>query len=242
MQTLLKFQFFEIIKIFVLYFYRVLSCNSVKIMESSHQLLGGYFSKPIDIRRFKTENTYKINQIKLSKITDRTIITKLKSISPNVDLSNLINEMKQCEAKLQKHNYQEIFDSPDILNARCIPPIYDTVNSDLQILKVVKSDLYQTKRLRLYSPPPIFTPRGFIVPGQTLLITVSLYYPFHWVKDQEQDEAVIPHFNEAIQFYDTQTLHDLKRAFRCVNVDSEISGDISENPHKPLGNLNFKLG
>lgn len=203
-------------------------------MEFSHDFLGGYFSKPINLRRFKTENMYEMQQIKMSKVTNRTILDKLKSINPNADLSNLVNEMRSCEAELQKYDFQNVFDSPDTLGARCLLPIYDTITSDLRTLKVVNSDLYQTKRTKMYAPHPAFTPRGNIVPGQTLLITVSLYYPFHWV-NQDVDEAVIPHCKNAIQFYDTQTLKDLKQGFHCENVDSEISGDISEKLHKPLG-------
>lgn len=205
-------------------------------MEFSHNFLGGYFSKPINLRRFQAENTYEVQQIKMSKVTNRTILAKLKSINPDVDLSNLVSEMRSCEAELQKYDFQNVFDSPDTLSARCLLPIYDTITSDLRTLKVVNSDLYQTKRTKMYAPHPTFTPRGNIVPGQTLLITLSLYYPFHWV-NQDVDEAVIPHCKNAIQFYDTQTLKDLIQGFNCENVDSEISGDISEKIHKPLGRL-----
>lgn len=205
-------------------------------MDFSDKLFGAYISDPINLRRFKMENPHSFHQTKLSKITNRSIIAKVQSINPNLDLSNALDDIKLFEEKLKKYNFQNLFNSPDALNARCLLPIYDTVNNDLQVLKVVKSDLYQTKRIKMYAQPPLFTPRGYIVPGQSLLITVSLYYPFHWAKDQEPDEAVIPHFNEAIQFHDAQTLRDVKQAFRCENENSEISGDISENPNKPFGN------
>lgn len=208
-------------------------------MEFSNNFLGGYCSKLINLRHFKEENAITTRQIKLSKVNNRVILAKLKSINPEVDLSNLLNEMNQCESKLEKHNFQNFFDSPDVICARSLLPIYDTIDSDLETLKVAKSDLYQRKRTKLYTLPPIFTPRGNIIPGKTLLITISFYYPFHWLKDQFPDEAVIPHCKKTIQFYETQTLHDLKRAFQCENVDSEISGDISLDPHKPFGN--FKL-
>lgn len=209
-------------------------------MEFSNNFLGGYFSELINIKRFKTENAFTPqNSIKMSKINDRTILTKLSSINPDIDVSNILNEMNHCKTILEKHNFQEIFDSPDTLSARYLLPIYDNITSDLNTLKITKSDLYQTKRTKLYVPLPTFTPRGNIVPGQTLLITISLYYPFHLINDQLPDEAVIPHCKDAIQFYDTQTLRHLKHAFKCENVDSEISGDISEDPHKPLGNLKF---
>lgn len=209
-------------------------------MEFSNNFLGGYFSKPINIKRFKTENRFTAEtNIKMSKINDRTILSKLSSINPDVDLSNIRNEMLHCKTILEKHNYQEIFDSPDTINARYLLPIYDNITSDLQTLKVVNSNLYQIKRTKSYVPLPTFTPRGNIVPGQTLLITISLYYPFHLINDQILDDAVIPHCKDSIQFYDTQTLRHLKHAFKCENVDSEISGDISDNPHKPFGNLKF---
>lgn len=206
-------------------------------MEFSNKVLGCYSSKLINIRQFKTENAYEVNQIKMSKINDRTVHTKLKSINPEIDLSNLENEMKQCDTELQKYNFQDVYDSPDTLNSRCLLPIYDVINSDLKTLKVVKSDLYQTKRTKLYTPLPTFTPRGNIVPGHTLLITISFYYPFHWMRNQAPDEAVIPNCKDVIQFYETQTLEDLKQALKCENINSEISGDISESPHKPLGNF-----
>ncbi|XP_050434927.1 snRNA-activating protein complex subunit 3-like [Adelges cooleyi] len=203
-------------------------------MEFSNELLGGYSSKLINIRQFKTENAYEMHPIKVSKVTERKIFAKIQSINPNADISSLQNEIKLCEAKLQKLNFQDFFDSPDSLNARCLFPIYDTATGDLQTLKKKKSDLYQTKRTRIYSPLPNFTPRGNIVPGQTVLITISVYHPFHWVSDQDPDEAVIPHCNDSIQFHETQTLRDIKQAIKCGNEDSEISGDISECPHKPF--------
>lgn len=208
-------------------------------MEFSNKVRGCYTSKPINIRRFKTENAYDVNQIRMSKINDRTVHAKLKSINPEIDLSNIENEMKQCETELQKYNFQNVYDSPDTIYSRCLLPIYDEINSDLNSLKVVKSDLYQIKRTKSYTPLPTFTPRGNIVPGHTLLITVSFYYPFHWMRDQTPDEAVIPNCKDVIQFHETQTLEDLKQAFKCENVNSEISGDISESPHKPLGNFIF---
>lgn len=206
-------------------------------MEISQTFLGGYVTKPINIRNFKTENSYTSDSVKLSKVNERTIMAKLKSINPNVDLANLSDEITHCEIELQKYNFQSLFDSPDTINARCLLPIHDEITSNIRTLKAAKSDLYQTKRFKLYAPLPQFTPRGNIVPGQTLLITVSLYYPFHWIKDQVPDEAVTPHCKDTIQFYDTQTLRDMKQAFKCENIDSEISGDISGDPFKPLGNL-----
>lgn len=205
-------------------------------MNISDSILGCYISKPINLRQFKTQNTWKVEQIKMSKINDRVIFEKLKSINSNVDLSNLPNDILNWEEELQKYNFQEVFDSPHTLNARSLLPMYNTPSSSsLQTLKILKSDMYQTKRTKLYTQLPSFTPRGNIVAGQTLLITISLYYPFHWIKNQVPDEALIPCCKTAIQFYDTQTFHDLKRAFKCENVESEISGDISKDPHKPLG-------
>lgn len=206
-------------------------------MEFSNKVLGGYCSKLINLRRFKEENSHTFQPIKLSKITDRVILEKLQSINPSIDVSNLSREMKQFDTELQKYNFQDIFDTPEALSSRGLLPIYRSIDSDLKTLKVSKSDLYQTKRTKLYAPIPSFTPRGYIVPGQTLLITASLYYPFHWQKDQLPDDAVLPYCKEAIQFYDTQTLNNMKQAFKCENVNSEISGDISDNPHKPLGKL-----
>lgn len=211
-------------------------------MEFSESFLGGYVSKLIDVRRFKEENSFTVEQLKPSKIKDNTIMAKLKLINPNVDSSRLSSEMKQCEEELQKHNFRNIFDSPDTLSARGLLPIYGIINnSDLKTLRVVKSDLFQIKRTKLYTPPPSFTPRGGIVPGQTLLLTLSLYYPFHWLRDQFPDEAVIPRCKKVVQFHESQTLNDLKRYFKCENECSEISGDISNDPHKPLGNLNLNF-
>ncbi|VVC24587.1 snRNA-activating protein complex, subunit 3 [Cinara cedri] len=214
-------------------------------MDISQEFLGGFISKPINIRRFKTENSYTIESVKLSKVNERTIMAKLNSINPNIDLSNLQNELKHCDVKLQKFNFQACFDSCDTLTARCLLPIYGRVTSDIRTPKGSKCDCYQTKRFRLYSKQPPFTPRGNIIPGQTILITVSLYHPFHWAKNQIPDETITPHFNESIQLYDTQTLKDLKQAFKCDNVDSEISGDMSVNPNKPLeflANSDMKQG
>jgi hypothetical protein len=209
-------------------------------MEFSTEFVGGYFSKTINIRKFKIDNAFlNIYDVKASKANERCVLEKLKSINPNVDTSKLIEDMKECEIELQKHNYQHIFESPNALSARCLLPIYNSIEGDLHTLKRVKNDLYQKKRTKLYTPLPNFTPRGNITPGQTLLITVSFYYPFHWMKNQDPDEAVIPHCKEVIQFYDTQTLQDLKNGFKCDNSESEISGDISTNPYKPLGNLKF---
>lgn len=205
-------------------------------MELDDKVLGMYSSKLINIRQFKMENAYKVNQIKMSKISDRTIHTKLKSINPDIDICNLMNEMKMCETELQKYNFQAVYDSPDTITAQRLLPMYETIDSDLKTLKWVKSDVYQTKKTKLYTPLPTFTPRGNIMPGQTLLITVSFYYPFHWLDNQHpNDEAIIPHCKDVLQFYETQTLEDAKQAFTCENVNSEISGDISGNPHKPLG-------
>ncbi|XP_050522486.1 snRNA-activating protein complex subunit 3 isoform X2 [Daktulosphaira vitifoliae] len=203
-------------------------------MEFSHEFLGGYFSNLINIRRFKSENAHTFDQVKISKVSYRVIIDKLKSINPNMDYSNLQNEMNDCNIKLQKYNFQSFFDSPDCLNARCLFPIYDSADGDLKTHKRSSSDLYQIKRTKIYTPPPVFTPRGNIIPGQTVLITISVYHPFHWIKDQDPDEAVIPHCNDSIQFHESQTLRDVKSAIKCINIDSEISGDISENPFKPF--------
>ncbi|KAL5233075.1 hypothetical protein ACI65C_000485 [Semiaphis heraclei] len=203
-------------------------------MEFSDSVLGCYISKPINLRQFKTENAYKVDQIKMSKITDRLVFEKLKSINPDVDLTDLPDEIKKWETELQKYNFQQVFDSPDTLSARYVIPIYSTISSKLQTLNIMKSDFYQTKKTKLYTPLPNFTPRGNIVPGETLLITISIYYPFHWTQNQVPDEAVIPHCQKSLQFYDTQTLQDLKQGFKCENEESEISGDISKNPHKPL--------
>jgi len=208
-------------------------------MEFSDSVLGCYISKPINLRRFKTENAYTVDQIKMSKVNDRLIIEKLKSINPDADLSNLPNDIKKWETELEKYNFQKVYDSPETLSARYLLPIYGTPTSDLQTLKVMKSDFYQTKRTKLYTSLPSFTPRGNILPGKTLLITISMYYPFHWTKYQIPDEAVIPNCKKTIQFYDTQTLQDLKHGFKCENVESEISGDISKSPHKPFGKSQF---
>lgn len=206
-------------------------------MEFSNNFLGGYFTGLISIKQFKTENAFSPeHNIRMSKIKDRTILSKLSSINPDIDISNITNEMNHCNAILENYNFQEIFESPETLSARHLLPIYNNVSSDLCTLKVPKTDLYQNKRTKLYVPPPTFTPRGNIVPGKTLLITISLYYPFHLANNKMPDEAVVPRCKETIQFYDTQTLRHLKQAFKCENVDSEISGDISENPYKPLGN------
>uniref|UniRef100_A0A2S2PMK6 snRNA-activating protein complex subunit 3 n=1 Tax=Schizaphis graminum TaxID=13262 RepID=A0A2S2PMK6_SCHGA len=203
-------------------------------MEFSHSILGCYISKPINLKQFKTENAYTVDQIKMSKITDRIIFEKLRSINPSADLSHLPDDIKTWETELQNYNYQEVFDSPDTLSARYVFPIYGTIRSNLQTLKVMKSDFYQTKKTKLYTPLPSFTPRGNITPGQTLLITISIYYPFHWTKNQIPDEAVIPRCKKTLQFHDAQTLQDLKQAFKCENEETEISGDISKTPHKPL--------
>jgi len=208
-------------------------------MEFSDSLLGCYISKPINLRQFKTENAYKVDQVKMSKVSDRLVFEKLKSINPDIDLTDLPEELKKWDEELQKYNFQDVFDSPDVLCARYVFPIYGTTSSNLQTLDVMKSDFYQTKRTKLYTPLPSFTPRGNILPGETLLITISVYYPFNWTQNQVPDEAVIPHCQKSLQFYDTQTLHDLKHAFKCENEDSEISGDISKNPHKPLGKSKF---
>ncbi|XP_060836890.1 snRNA-activating protein complex subunit 3 isoform X1 [Rhopalosiphum padi] len=203
-------------------------------MEFSHSILGCYISKPINLKQFKTENAYTVDQIKMSKITDRIIFEKLRSINPSADLSHLPDDIKMWETELQNYNYQEVFDSPDTLSARYIFPIYGTIRSNLQTLKVMKSDFYQTKKTKLYTPLPSFTPRGNITPGQTLLITISIYYPFHWTRNQIPDEAVFPRCKKTLQFYDAQTLQDLKQGFKCENEETEISGDISKTPHKPL--------
>ncbi|XP_050438827.1 snRNA-activating protein complex subunit 3-like [Adelges cooleyi] len=207
-------------------------------MECGNELSGGYFSESINIRRFKTENAYEMPPIKVSKVTERKIFAKIQSINPNADIASLREEIKLCEAKLEKLNFQDFFDSPDCLNAQCLLPIYDTDDGDLETLKKPKGDLYQTKRTRMYSPLPKFSPHGIIVPGQTVLISISVYYPFHWASDQNPDEAVIPRFNSVIQFHETQTLRDIKQAIKCENEDSEISGDISESTHKPFEYLN----
>jgi len=208
-------------------------------MEFSHSILGCYISKPINLKQFKTENAYTVDQIKMSKITDRIIFEKLRSINPSADLSHLPDDIKMWETELQNYNYQEVFDSPDTLSARYIFPIYGTIRSNLQTLKVMKSDFYQTKKTKLYTPLPSFTPRGNITPGQTLLITISIYYPFHWTRNQIPDEAVFPRCKKTLQFYDAQTLQDLKQGFKCENEETEISGDISKTPHKPLGKSKF---
>lgn len=211
-------------------------------MEFSTNFIGGYFSKTININKFKTDyasiNAY---DVRTSKVNERCILDKLKSINPNVDVSKVAEDMKLCETELQKHNFQDLFESPSTVSTRCLLPIYTTIKGDLRTLEVVKSDLYQRKRTKLYTPLPNFTPRGNITPGKTVLITVSFYYPFHWVKNQDPDEAVIPRCKDVIQFYDSQTLVDLKNGFKCENSESEISGDISKNPYKPLGNFNFIL-
>lgn len=142
------------------------------------------------------------------------------------------------ETELQKYNFQQVFASPDILCARYVHPIYDT-SSNLQTLNVMKSDFYQTKRIKSYTPLPSFTPRGNILPGETLLITVSIYHPFQWAQNNVLSEAIVPHCRKSLQLYDTQTLQDLKRGFKCENEESAISGDISKNPHKPLCKLHF---
>jgi len=204
-------------------------------MELRTNFLGGYVSGLINIRQFKEDNSYCAQQLKLSKITERTIIAKLHSINPNIDLSNLVDEMRASKTRLKKHMYHTVFDSPDTLGMRCILPIYDNFSKELRTLDPVKSDLCQAKRIRMYIPSPSFTPRGNIIPGKTLLITVTLYHPFHWMLGQVPDEAVKPHCKNSIQFHDSQTLEDVRKAFVCQNIDSEISGDVSHNPHKPLG-------
>lgn len=211
-------------------------------MEFSTEFVGGYFSKTIHIRQFKIDNA-SINTYdkKRSKVNERCILDKLKSINPNVDTSKLTEDMKHCEIELQKHNYQDFFESPNAISTRCLLPIYTTISGDLHTLDVIKSDLYQNKRTKLYTPLPTFTPRGNITPGQTVLITVSFYYPFHWMRNQDLDDTVFPHCKEVIQFYDAQTLQDVKKGFKCDNSESEISGDISKNPYKPLGNFKFIL-
>lgn len=210
-------------------------------MEFSDNVFGGYLSKPIKIRQFQTENAFRFEHVKISKVTNRIILQKMKEICPDADLSNVTNEMKCCNAQLQKYNFQDMFYSPETISSRYLLPIYNTINCDLRTLQVAKNDVYQTKRTKLYTALPPFTPRGNIVAAQTLLITISLYYPFHWANNQEPDHAVIPRCKCVFQFHDNQTLHDLKNAFKCENVDSEISGDISENPHKPLGNMKLRI-
>jgi len=204
-------------------------------MEFSNKFFGAYVTDLINLRQFKERNSFSSKRLKLSKINEHTIITKLQSINPNIDFSNLLDEMKDIQVKIEEHEYHELFDSPDAVVSRNLIPLYSHVYSDLKVPYRVKSDFYQTKKTRMYAPLSNFTPRGSIVPGQTLLITVSIYYPFRWLKGQIQDQAVRPRFKSTYQFFDGQTLEDLKKAFHCDNIDSEISGDISENPHKSSG-------
>lgn len=206
-------------------------------MNFSDLILGAYMSQPINIRQFRTENAVQIEScIKTSKITNKTIVSKMKEICPDADLSNVEREMAHCKDLLEKFNFKSLFESPEVINAPRLIPIYKNNDSGLKALQVGKGDIYQTKRTMLYTLPRPFSPRGNIVPGQNLLITTSLYYPFHWATDQAPDQAVIPRCKTVIQFHDNQTLHELKSIFNCENVDSEISGDISEKINKPLGN------
>lgn len=206
-------------------------------MDFSDQILGAYVSQPINLRQYRTEHAIQnASRIKASKITSKTIISKMKRICPDADLSNVGKEMAHCNTLLQKFNFKSLFESPEIINSPRLLSIYKDSDSDLNTLQVVKTDIYQTKRTMLYTLPHTFSPRGNIVPGKNLLISTSLYFPFHWATDQDPDHAVIPRCRSVNQFHDNQTLYDLKSIFNCENVDSEISGDISENINKPFGN------
>jgi len=198
----------------------------------------------INIRQFKEKNSYSVQKLKLSKIKERTIVAKLQSINPNIDLSHIEDEMKANQVKAQKDIYCDVYSSSDMTNARYLLPIYNEIDESLlQVLEPAKIDLCQYKRGKMYTPLPKFTPRGYIIPGETLLITISIYYSFHWFRGQFPDEAVRPHCEVSIQLYDSQTLYDVRHAFRCSNVNTEISGDISDVPHKPfefMGNDDLK--
>jgi len=208
-------------------------------MESSNSILGCYISKTINLRRFKTANAYKEkNKISNAEI-DQKVFETLKSINPDIDLSTLADEVKMWDKELEKYNFQSIYDWPDLLCTSHVVPLYSSSSSDLQTIKNKNHEFNQTKRTKLYTSLPRFSPKGNILPGETLLITISTYHPFHEKKNQIPNETDIPRCKNTIQFYDTQTLQDLKQVFKCKNEESEISGDISNNIHKPLGKLKF---
>lgn len=117
--------------------------------------------------------------------------------------------------------------------------MYSSSSGDLHTLKNKNHNFHQIKKQKLYTTLPSVSSKGNILPGQTVLITISMYHPFHEKKNQIPNETNVPHCKNNIQFYDTQTLQDLKQAFKCKNEESEISGDISNNIHKPLGKLKF---
>lgn len=114
------------------------------------------------------------------------------------------------------------------------PPSF---SNDLRTYNNKNYKFNKTKKTKLYTSLPSFSPKGNILPGQTVLITISTYHPFYEKKNQISNEQDAPYCKNTIQFYDTQTLQDLKQVFRCKNEKSEISGDISNNIHKPLGKL-----
>eukprot|EP00102_Acyrthosiphon_pisum_P026285 XP_016663495.1 PREDICTED: snRNA-activating protein complex subunit 3-like [Acyrthosiphon pisum] len=183
-------------------------------MDSSNSILGCYIFKSINLRRFKTENANK-DQIEISDdISDQKVFEKLKSINPDIDLSTIADDVKNWDEELDKYNFQEIYDSPDLLCTSLVVPMYSP------LIKNKNHKFNQTKKTKLYTSLPTFSPKA--------------YHPFHEKKNQIPNETDIPCCKNTIQFYDTQTLQDLKQVFKCKNEESEISGDVSNNIHKPL--------
>jgi len=201
-------------------------------MEFSTRFLNGYISDLINIREFREGNSYSTQQLKFPEITERSVPEELHSIDPNIELSKLANEMKESNARLEKHISKDVFTSSDTLGSQCVLPICD---KKLQTLDSVKSDLCQAKRTRMCAPPPSWTPRGNTDTDQTLLITVTFYHPFEWLHKRVRGENVRPHGKDSIQFHDGQTLRAVRRAFVCQNIERDISGDVGHNPHKPFG-------
>lgn len=208
-------------------------------MEHTTNLCGAYITDLINIKQFKETNSHSVHKLKLSKIKESTIVAKLHLINPKIDLSNIVAEMKANNDKAKENIYRDVYASSSMTNARYVLPIYDKITSHLQVLEPTKIDMCQYKRGKMYSSPPKFTPRGHIIPGENLLITISMYYSFHWFQGQFPDEAIRPHCEVSIQFYDNQTLDDVRHAFKCANINTEISGDVSESPYKPFGKYNL---
>jgi len=200
-------------------------------MDLITNFIGDDTSDLIILRKFKElGNSYSAQQLELSKINKHTIIEKVHSINPHIDLSTLLEKMKGSA----KYKKKDMFASLDMLGLPCVLPIYKNVGSNLQILDPAKSDFCHAKRTRMNAPSPSFIPKRNIVPDQCLLITVSLYDSHN---SMYLDEVSIAQLNWrcSSQFHDGQTLADVRRAFVCQTMDNEFSGDVSHNPDKLLG-------
>jgi len=106
-------------------------------MDSSNSILGCYISKSINIRRFKTENANK-DQIEIlddMSAVDQKVFEILRSINPDIDLSTLADDVKKWDKELEKYNFKEVYDSPDLLCTSYIPPMHGSTSGDLRTLK-----------------------------------------------------------------------------------------------------------